>query len=202
MPITKLSCPRRSQGKGAMRARICHALKLSPGRLPRQTRKLPTTAPQMKRPTRRTRMLNAQARSVRGHAFGVSNRQWRCRSARRRYPRQPRMSMLPGKGLFALHVGKERDSCLLEKAPDKGPRIRLNLFQMVLAAKALSVDLINGLRSRWPRGKPTIFGDYLDPADWFVVTGSSGQFRFNWLASQLFRTSRTITATIPRAGGV
>ncbi len=52
-----------------MRARICLALKLSPGRLPRQTRKLPTTAPQMKRPTRRTRMLNAQARSVRGDAL-------------------------------------------------------------------------------------------------------------------------------------
>jgi hypothetical protein len=28
-----------------MRARICLALNLSPGRLPRQTRKLPTTAP-------------------------------------------------------------------------------------------------------------------------------------------------------------
>jgi hypothetical protein len=50
-------------------------------------------------------MLNAQARSVRGGAFGVSNRQWRCRSARRRYPRQPRMSMLPGKGLFGPTQG-------------------------------------------------------------------------------------------------
>ena len=81
------------------------------------------------------------------------------------------MSMLPGKGLFPLHVGKERDLCLLEKAPDKDPRIRLNLFQMVLAAEALRVDLVDCLRARWAGGEPSILGDHLDAADGLVVAG-------------------------------
>jgi hypothetical protein len=43
MPLTKLSYPRRSQGKGQWARGIWLALDLSPGRSPRQTRNLPTT---------------------------------------------------------------------------------------------------------------------------------------------------------------
>ena len=50
-------------------------------------------------------MLNAQARSVRGDALEFRTANGGSRSARRRYPRQPRMSMLPGKGLFGPTQG-------------------------------------------------------------------------------------------------
>ena len=45
MPITKLSCPRRSHGKGQWARGDWLALNLLFGRSPRQTRNLPTTRP-------------------------------------------------------------------------------------------------------------------------------------------------------------
>jgi hypothetical protein len=92
--------------------------------------------------------------------------------------------------LFAVHVSRaagKQASFLLEKATDEGLGIGLNLFQMILAAEAFGVNLINILRSRWPRGEPTALGDQLDSADRLVVAGGAVQLRFDRLPGELLR---------------
>ena len=72
-------------------------------------------------------------------------------------------------------------------AGDESLRIALDLPEMLLAAEAFCVNLVNILGSRWPGGKPAVFSDQLDPADGFVVAGRLRQLRFDRLARQVLR---------------
>ena len=86
-----------------------------------------------------------------------------------------------------FNIGPIGISCLVEKLTDESVRIVLNPLQVILAAEAFRINLIDILRSRWPGGKPATPGDHLNSADRFVIAGGSDQLRFNRLASKLFR---------------
>jgi hypothetical protein len=51
---------------------------------------------------------------------------------------------------------------------------RFDALQVVAAAKALGVNLVDLLGARWPRGEPASIGDHLHAADRIAVTWRFG----------------------------
>src|SRR5437899_3753698 len=72
-----------------------------------------------------------------------------------------------------------------EDACDHLLRRLLDLPQMVLAAEALGVDLIDILGARWPRREPAAVGSYLDPAEALAVAGRGAERGEDRLAGEL-----------------
>src|ERR1019366_1700589 len=78
-------------------------------------------------------------------------------------------------------------SLRLEQALDHHLSLLLDDPQVILAAEALRVDLIDLLGAGWTRGEPAIVRRYLDPAKRRAVAGRNGQLGFDRLAVELRR---------------
>jgi hypothetical protein len=102
------------------------ALDLSPGRLRRQSRKLPTKAPADEAIDSVDTVLDAQAR-------------WRFQSFELPMGPATRPSdvTLVARKVLINAPSAEQDSCLVKKATDEGLRISLNFYQIVRAEEAL-----------------------------------------------------------------
>ena len=56
--------------------------------------------------------------------------------------------------------------------------------QMLLAAKALHIDLVNILRAGWTRCEPSILGDHLQTADGSAIAGRMAKYAQDLFAGQ------------------
>src|SRR5678815_2556467 len=84
-------------------------------------------------------------------------------------------------------------SCLgvTQCAIDQALRLTEEDAQMLLAAKALAVDLVDVLGPRRPGGEPASGGDHLDAADRGLVAGRAIEHGLDALAAQLVAVSYT-----------
>src|ERR1022692_3618966 len=73
----------------------------------------------------------------------------------------------------------------LQRAVNDVLRFARQKAQVVRAAKALDVDLVDILRARWARGKPSACGNHLDTADRRVIAGRTIEHLVDRLAGQL-----------------
>ena len=74
-----------------------------------------------------------------------------------------------------------------ERPRDQFLRLLLDLPQMVLARKALRVELLDVLGSRRPRRKPSAPGRHLQPSERSAVAGRGREHGLDRISGQLVR---------------
>jgi hypothetical protein len=74
--------------------------------------------------------------------------------------------------------------CVLEHASYGVLGLLLDLPQVTFTAETLGIDLVNILRARRPRGKPSVLGNHLNSTERKTVPRSGGKLRAYWLAGR------------------
>src|SRR5580692_7358841 len=74
--------------------------------------------------------------------------------------------------------------CVLEHASYGVLGLLLDLPQVTFTAETLGIDLVNVLRARRPRGKPSVLGNHLDSTERETVPRSGGKLRAYGLAGK------------------
>src|SRR4051812_42906122 len=87
---------------------------------------------------------------------------------------------------FARTTWSMRRGLAAKRPRDRVLRFLLDPPQVLLAAKALRVDLVDVLGARGPRGEPAVVGGDLDAAERLAVARRGGERGANRLAGKFF----------------
>src|SRR5215469_1817991 len=75
-----------------------------------------------------------------------------------------------------------------ERVGDERLGLSLNALQVLAAAKALRVQLVDRFGARWPGCEPTVGGAHFETAERRTVARGTRELRLNWISGELSGT--------------